>query len=405
MRPEERIDRASYLSLIRGESRGLLPALARGGLRAASWGFRAGVLVRSELYGSGLLATSRATLPVISIGNLTTGGTGKTPLALALAERLASREEKVAVIARGYGAERPGELNDELRLVRSRLPDVRVYAGGDRVAQAERAAREGATVALLDDGFQHRRLARDVDILVVDASDPFGTGPEASPDAAFLLPRGLLREPLSAARRATAIVLSRADQAGPARVEALRAVLRENGVTAPVALMQLEALTLRTVSGDERLAPTNLRAKKVVLLSGIGNPDAFAATARSLGAVVARTISLPDHHAFVAEDLAHAARVADEILADMILVTEKDAVKIAELGASPPGRPLYVLSVDARLLEAEPLLAQVDAVVKARHVSSHQDSPAAQCSQVSLASREVARPRASREALSPGGAT
>src|SRR5207244_2690672 len=112
------------------------------------------------LYRAGLLPASRATVPVISIGNLTAGGTGKTPLTIALAARLMARGETVAVLARGYGATRDGELNEELALVKKRLPGVRVVAGRDRVASAEKAAREGASVVLLDDGFQHRRLAR-----------------------------------------------------------------------------------------------------------------------------------------------------------------------------------------------------------------------------------------------------
>ncbi len=382
-----------------------MPGLALGALRAASWAFRAGTVVRGALYRARVFQTARAPIPVISIGNLTTGGTGKTPLAITLAGRLLASGEKVAVLARGYGAPRPGGLNDELELIRARLPGVMVYAGADRVTQAAMAARDGATVAILDDGFQHRRLVRDVDILVIDALDPFGTGPSA--DGPFLLPRGLMREPLSAARRATAILISRASQAGEDRVRSLRSLLEESGVAAPTALVNMEPSGLRPVAGSGSTTGTlgleDLRSRKVVLLSGIGNPAAFEATVKALGAKVERAIVRPDHHDFRAEDLAEAHGAADGISADMILVTEKDAQKLAPLvakGAST--RPVHALAVDARIVpspEAEALLARVDAAARASHpaLDSRLDSRG-------LESRESSRSRATREAFAPGGA-
>ncbi len=341
---ESCIDRAAYLSIIRGERRGLLAAIVRGGLRAASWTFALGVAARSGLYRAGLLGEHKAKLPVISIGNLTAGGTGKTPLTIALAKRLLEKGERPAVLARGYGAAKDGELNEELELVKRSVPGVQVYPGADRVASADRAAREGATTILLDDGFQHRRLARDLDLVVIDATDPWGEG--------FLLPRGLLREPISAAARADAIVLSRVEQVAPERVEAIVKELR--AVTkAPIAQMRFEPSTLRTLAG-EAVPLEKLKGTNVVLLSAIGNPKAFQRTVESLGAKIALTVAHPDHHRFTPEEIAVALRAARETGSFAVLTTEKDAVK---LPASTEG--VLALGVEARLEDAEQLLALV----------------------------------------------
>jgi tetraacyldisaccharide 4'-kinase len=364
LRPARRrgIDRRAYLSIIRGERRGPFAALARGGLRAASLCFRAGVACRSALFGAGLLAEERARVPVISVGNLTAGGTGKTPLVIALAQRLVDAGERVAVLARGYGA-REGELNDELELVHARVPGARVHAGADRVSSAARAEADGATVILLDDGFQHRRLARDVNILVIDATDPWGTG--------FLLPRGLLREPIAAAARATDIVISRVEQVAKERVEAIRLTLDRAGVRAPCATMTLAVSGIRRLGGG---APLEAAGKRVLLLSGIGNPQAFERTATQAGVRVEGAIALPDHHAFTLGDLSRAADEAKRLGVDAVLVTEKDAVKLEPLAAGL-ATPLYALAVDARLERADELLARIDAALAASRKRSKEIGP------------------------------
>jgi len=309
-----------------------------------------GVAARTALYGAGLLPQHRASVPVISIGNLTAGGTGKTPLTIALARHLAGKGETVAVLARGYGAAKDGDLNEELELVKRRVPEARVYAGKDRVASAERAAREGATVILLDDGFQHRRLARSLDVLVVDATDPWGQG--------FLLPRGLLREPVRAAARAGAIVLSRVEQA-TARVAEISRELR--GVSeAPLARLRFEATSLRTLGGEERPIES-LRGAAVVLLSAIGNPRAFEETVRSLGAKIAFSIAHDDHHRFSPEEIGQALRAARESGSLAVLTTEKDAVKI------PSTEGIWTLGIEARLEEAEELFRRIDASLTPTH--------------------------------------
>ncbi|HZU99484.1 MAG TPA: tetraacyldisaccharide 4'-kinase [Planctomycetota bacterium] len=342
------IDRAVYLSIISGERRGLAATLARAGLRAASWPFGLGVAARSGFYAA--LGGARAGVPVISIGNLTTGGTGKTPLTIALAERLVEKGEKVAVLARGYGAERDGERNEELELVAKRVPAARIYPGRDRIASAARAEREGATAILLDDGFQHRKLARDVDILIIDATDPWGGG--------HLLPRGLLREPVSAVSRADAIVLSRVDLVSNEQVEAITRELRAH-TDAPIAHMRIEPVAV--IARDEP-ALEALRGARVVLVSGIGNPRSFESAARALGAHVVDHVVHEDHRRYTRDDVAAIlARAKDA----RVLTTEKDMVKLASL--VPTGAPeVWALRVGARLEQADELLSLVHAALEER---------------------------------------
>lgn len=366
------IDRQAWLSIIRSERRGPLSAAARGLLRVLSWLYALAVAIRSALFRTGLARTHRAPVPVVSVGNLTAGGTGKTPLTIALAERLVARGERVFVLARGYGAARPGELNDELELVKARVPAVSVLAGSDRAALAQRAAREGATVCLLDDGFQHRRLARDVDVLVVDATDPWGAG--------YLLPRGLLREPVHAARRAGFVVISRVEQAPEGRVAEIRERLAREGVAAPVALMRLEPGEPRPLGGAAPLRPGELATKPVALLAAIGNPGAFRATVESLGARVVAGVALPDHHRFEPRDLDEARAAFERATArpEAVLVTEKDAVKLASLLAADPGclgRPVHAVPIDARLEEDGPLAAALEALARPANAPDSSRAP------------------------------
>jgi tetraacyldisaccharide 4'-kinase len=340
------IDRAVYLSIISGERRGLAATLARAGLRAASWPFGLGVAARSGFYAA--LGGARAGVPVISIGNLTTGGTGKTPLTISLAERLVEKGETVAVLARGYGAERDGERNEELELVARRVPAARIHPGRDRIASAARAEREGATAILLDDGFQHRKLARDLDIIIIDATDPWGGG--------HLLPRGLLREPVSDVARADAIVLSRVDLVSKEQVEAITRELRAH-TDAPIAHMTIEPVEL--VPGKSLDA---LRGARVVLVSGIGNPRSFESAARALGADVVDHVVHEDHRRYTGDDVAAIlARAKDA----RVLTTEKDMVKLAPL--VPPGaQEIWALRVGARLEQADELLSLVFATLAKR---------------------------------------
>ena len=203
---------AQFHDLIRGRRRGFGPALARLGLTAASVPYGTAVRLRNRLYDAGWKARLRAAVPVVSVGNLTLGGTGKTPCVEYLARFYRDRDVRVAILSRGYGGS--GAANDEALVLEENLPDVPHLQGADRVALAGVAVEElEAELLILDDGFQHRRLARDLDVVLLDATDPFGQG--------RLLPRGLLREPASSLRRADAVLVSRCDQVAESSVNEL----------------------------------------------------------------------------------------------------------------------------------------------------------------------------------------
>ena len=200
--------RAGFRALISGQRRGVQAAVLRGLLRAAETPYTLAVRWRNRQYDRGRKPVERVDVPVISVGNLTLGGTGKTPLVEWLARWFRQRGVRVTIISRGYGAE-AGARNDEALELEQKLPDVPHVQNADRVAAAKMAIEEfDCQLILLDDAFQHRRIHRDLNIVVVDALEPFGFG--------HVFPRGALREPLSGLRRADMVVLSRADLVQPA---------------------------------------------------------------------------------------------------------------------------------------------------------------------------------------------
>lgn len=296
--------------------------------------FRTGVALKNLSYERGWLKPARVGAKVISVGNVTVGGAGKTPVVIELARRLVALGKRVAVISRGYGRRTSRELSfgagdlpsaddcgDEPRLIAAAVPQAQLYVGADRVALAQRAAERGFTHLLLDDGMQHRRLARDVDIAVVDGSVGLGTG--------ALLPRGPLREPASALRRASFIWLREGDKTVPL----------PPGV--PVVRARHLPVALRDPEGTEKPLDA-LRGRPVVAFAGIARPSAFFATARQLGLSLEAARAFPDHHRYSADDLAqlqspHAER----------LTTDKDRARL------PEGFGVWSIVLGIELLDGE----------------------------------------------------
>lgn len=270
---------------------------------------------RRRLYESGVFSSGSVDAPVVSVGNLTAGGSGKTPMVILLAEMCEGLGARPGVVLRGYRAE--DGLSDEAELYRRRLPGVVVEEGADRLAAARRAVERGAKIVLLDDGFQHLRLQRDLDVVLVDALSPWGGG------AAF--PGGLLREPRAALSRAGAVVVTRSDQVPADTLDALDGEIRR---LAP------EALLFRARHRPKRLLRfpdheadlTALTGKKVVALCGIARPEAFALTLEGLGAEVADIVAVGDHRGFDSAVIGRAADLARRTGA-WLITTEKDAVK------------------------------------------------------------------------------
>ncbi len=326
--------RQRYLALVRGESRGPWPALQRFALGAASLPYGAAVRLRDLAYDRGWLRVERAAVPVVSVGNLTVGGTGKTPCVEYVARLYREHGLRVAVLSRGYGSE--SGPNDEALVLEENLPDVPHLQGADRAALARAAVLElESEVLVLDDGFQHRRLARDLDLVLLDATNPWGGG--------RLLPRGLLREPASALRRAGAVILTRCDQVPAEERERLRQRVARLAPGVPVAETTHRPVALVNSEGDE--APLELlREGPVAAFCGVGNPGAFRHTLADLGADVAAFRAYPDHHAYTradVDDLRAWARVLPP--GGVAVTTQKDLVKLRLPRLAE--RPLWALRV------------------------------------------------------------
>ncbi|MFM8734137.1 MAG: tetraacyldisaccharide 4'-kinase [Pirellulales bacterium] len=343
-------DAERFKRLVDGSARGPGPAAARLALAAASLPYAAAVAARNAAYDRGLLPSFAVDVPVISVGNLTLGGTGKTPLVAWVARLLAEAGRRPAVVSRGYAAAK-GERSDEAAELALVLPGVPHRADRDRVAGARAAAAAGADAVVLDDGFQHRRLVRDADIVAIDATDPFGCG--------RIFPRGLLREPIRGLARASAVVLTRASQVDAARRAEIRAAFAAAcGGRLPRAWMEAEHRPVALRSATAGVQPLDrLRGARVLAIAGIGNPGAFRTTLASLGCDVADVAVFPDHHPYSTADLGRLADRAAACGADMAVTTLKDLVKIRrdDLG----GRPLVAVEIAMHALAGGDDVAEV----------------------------------------------
>jgi tetraacyldisaccharide 4'-kinase len=303
---------------------------------AFSWGIR----YRNRRYDQEKARVARVPVPVISVGNLTAGGTGKTPLVASIAKWLVDRGRRVVLVSRGYGA-RSGTPNDEALELAARLPDVPHLQDPDRVAAARRAVDElRADVILLDDAFQHRRLHRDLDLVLIDALEPFGYG--------HLLPRGLLREPLSSLQRADVIVLSRADLVTSAERDAIRRRIQEHAPRILCVETAHQPIALLDKAGNT-LDPSTLFEQRVAAFCGLGNPRAFRQTLERCGAKIIDFLAFSDHFSYRQRDTAALDRWAAQFDVEQVLCTMKDFVKLhpAQFG----GRPLRALMIGVEFLD------------------------------------------------------
>ena len=313
-------DATSLKRLVDGSAGGFAAGILRGALRALAAPYEVAVRSRNRAYDLGLLPIHACNAPVICIGNLSLGGTGKTPLVAWAARQMADLGMQPAIVSRGYGA-RHGELSDEAAELGLLVPGVPHVADPDRVAAARRAVAAGADAVVLDDGFQHRRLARDLDIVAVDATDPLGCG--------FLVPRGLLREPLHGLARADAVVLTRCSLVDATRRAAIRdALARQAGGLPPVwAEATHRPVGLRQAGGQTQPLHS-LHGQRIVACAGIGNPDAFRRSLETLGADVLAFRAFPDHHAYSPKEIDELGLWAAREQATTIVTTLKDLVKI-----------------------------------------------------------------------------
>ncbi|MHC4945920.1 MAG: tetraacyldisaccharide 4'-kinase [Planctomycetota bacterium] len=298
---------------------------------------------RNLLFDLSLLKAERVDVPVISVGNITVGGTGKTPLVLRVAEEAVRRGSKPGVVARGYGGVGDGGLNDESRMLLKCLPGLALAQNPDRRRGARMLIEEhGIDLIVMDDGFQHRGLRREVDVVVLDAMLAFGFG--------RVLPAGLLREPLANLRRAHAFVLSRCDQADAGQVERIEGRLEAVAPRVPRFRTVHAPSRLERVDSSLSEAVGALDGEKVYLFSGIANPQAFELTIKALGADVLGHTVFPDHHLYTEEDVRRIQRQAEVCGADRMITTAKDAVK---LDPFPEAADFWVLEIGVSFLERE----------------------------------------------------
>lgn len=319
-------------------------------LRQALWplGLLYGVVAaaRNWTFAAGLRRVHRLPVPVVSVGNLTVGGTGKTPTVAWLAALAHAHGRRPGVLARGYGRAAGAALNDEGLLLQRRLPWLLQEQDPDRVAAGRRLVQRGADFVVLDDGFQHRRLHRDLDVVCVDATWPFGNG--------LCLPAGDLREFRSGLARAGVVLLTRAGGLPADELAArIHRVRRLAGEQVGVHACDHAPRDVLAAPGGDVLPLEALRRRKVVLLAAIARPASFLATVEALGAEVVAEYRHRDHHRFTAAELASARARADAAGA-WLLTTEKDD---ARLGDTPLER--HVLRIELQFHDAGPAPAEL----------------------------------------------
>jgi len=331
-----------YVDLISGRKRGLSAGLKRAALLAASWPYGWVTGWRNRLYDWGWKRSRPASVPVVSVGNLTVGGTGKTPCVEYVARFYRSLDLQVAILSRGYGS--TSGPNVEAQLLEENLPDVPHLQGVDRVTLAETAVEElDSELLVLDDGFQHRQLRRTLDLVLIDATRPWGFG--------HLLPRGLLRESPRSLRRAHAILLTRCDVVTDQALAELHHKVAKLAPSVPV--METVHRPVAWVNAEGQNRPVDeFRGRTALAFCGIGNPDSFRKTLAQFAIEVKDFQTFRDHYAYRRADVEELERWADSSPPDSLLVTtQKDLVKlqIAHLA----GRELWALRIELVVQKGE----------------------------------------------------
>jgi tetraacyldisaccharide 4'-kinase len=321
------VNESWFRDLVSGKINGVAASCARAGLSFASVGYRIAVGLRNGLFDLGLKPTFRSTVPVISIGNITTGGTGKTPLVALVCQMLLQADQHPGIVSRGYRSV-DGNANDEKLVLEILCPDTPHKQDPDRVAaatfltsQPNSAKGQRVNVIVMDDGFQHRRLHRDLNIVLIDATNPFGHG--------YLLPRGLLREPLSSLKRADVVIITRSDLVSETALTKIEeaVIAAAPKLTDCILRVVFEPTSLRRRDGS-LMQLNDAAAMNVHLMAGIGNPEAFQSTAVQAGMHTTGTSWFPDHHHYSDADLDYVLQQAESSKGALVVTTLKDLVKL-----------------------------------------------------------------------------
>ena len=352
-----------FRKLISGQKAGPGASLLRLLLGIAAGGYSIAVRLRNFLYSKEWLKVHRADAVVISIGNITVGGTGKTPLVVWLCKQIISDSKfqisnsQCVILTRGYKAAQDSrrkthdargktqDYRDEPAILIESCPEVKVIVNPDRVAGASEAiSKFGANTLIMDDGFQHRRLARDLDIIAIDATRPFGYG--------RMLPAGLLREPVTSLKRTGAVVITRCDQITENELSQIEQKL---GAINPdmIIATSIHAPAYVKSADNQEISLEQLKDKKIFAFCGIGNPDAFLNTIKQLGANLAGSKVYNDHHHYTDSCLADIYEQAECLKADLILTTQKDWTKIKRLALLKKDIPIGYIGIEIKFLAGE----------------------------------------------------
>ena len=347
-------------SIISGEATGAGPALARVGLRALSCVYAGGLAANHALYDYKILPLRRSQLPVVSVGNLSLGGTGKTTATRFLARRMIAAGLHPAIVLRGYRREKgPAALlvsagadalvgvdtaGDEAVMLARTTPECAVAVGKHREKVAALLAQHtNANVVLLDDGLQYFRLAKAADVVLLDATVDI--------NRARLFPAGTLREPLSTLRRATQVWLTHCDIAPPEGIAAIREVIARYAPATPVVLTRHAITAIRETGTGREIPLEEVAGQTVIALSGLGNPAAFEDGLLALSPARVSPARFSDHHAYSSTDWRHLGQQVMATKASLVLTTEKDDVKLLPPPAGLP--PVGVVTCDLQIIEGE----------------------------------------------------
>jgi tetraacyldisaccharide 4'-kinase len=334
-----------FREIVSGQRRGFVAACWRALLAAVEPFYTAAVRLRNWQFDTGRRPIAKVNVPVVSVGNVTLGGTGKTPFIAWLADWFTGRGVQVAIVSRGYGA-KPGEPNDEARELAEKLPQVPHLQNSRRAVAAEQAIEQhGAQLILLDDGMQHRYLHRDLEIVLLDALEPFGHN--------HVFPRGTLREPLAGLARADAIALSRRDTIDEPTARAIEQRVRQYNSRAVWIELRQVPRGLRGRGGQS--APlTHLQNQTVLAFCGIGNPAGFRRTLNDCGLSTIDCVEYADHHNFTTADWQSLQLQAQQAGATALVCTHKDLVKLPSTKVADV--PVWALEIGTEITTGQPQL-------------------------------------------------